>query len=179
MRPSSRSLALISAWLLVPMLIGMCFNSLRSSGIPLIAPFSYEGDCPEKWVIRSPTIGIDQLTSAKPKAAKATLFVDARAADAYARGHLKNARSIPYSFVDPVDQQRAAKLKKWRLIIVYCDSPGDKLAGLLAEQMRKMQLRQVQVLRGGWNQLKKKWRIRLQIVEEDQAATSDDDDEMK
>jgi rhodanese-related sulfurtransferase len=129
--------------------IGLAVNAARSGGIPVVAPFPYQQDCPEKLSVpEGPTVGAEQ--AARLLHAQGVLFIDARPAEAFAAGHIDGARSIPFSFISPPGPGTAAELKKHGHLIVYCDSPGDKLAGLLAASLRDLGLRRVKVLRGGW-----------------------------
>jgi rhodanese-related sulfurtransferase len=138
--------------------IGLAVNAARPGGIPVVAPFPYQQDCPEKLEVpEGPTVTAGQ--AAGLQGAAGVLFVDARPAEVFAAGHIDGARSIPFSFITPPGPETAAKLKKHEHLIVYCDSPGDKLAGLLAAKLRDLGLTRVKVLRGGWeafSRLKKK-----------------------
>ena len=83
------------------------------------------------------------------------LGMHARPAVLFGRGHVPGARSIPYSFVTPLTAAGAKALNAYRAIFVYCDSPGDRLASLLAAQMRERGLRQASVVSGGWAALRR------------------------
>ena len=128
--------------------LGLAVNALRPGGIPLVAPLPFEQDCPEKLALpRGPLVDIERAT--RLAAAGRALLLDARPAEAFAAGHIPGARSLPFSFLSSVDARLAASLKRWPLLIVYCDSPRDRLAGLLAEELRQQGLTGVRVLSGG------------------------------
>jgi rhodanese-related sulfurtransferase len=79
-----------------------------------------------------------------------TLFVDARPREAYERGHVLGALSLPMT-TGVVDERALAIVRGARTVITYCDTSGDcasskRLAGLLAEAG----LPDVRVLRGGF-----------------------------
>jgi len=129
--------------------VGLAVNAVRPGGIALVAPFPYEQDCPDKVVVPAgPTV--DPGRAVRLAGAADVLFIDARPLEVYTAGHIPGARSLPFSFVTPVAPADAAELKKTRHLIVYCDSPGDKLAGLLAQQLREAGVSGVKVLTGGW-----------------------------
>jgi len=134
---------------LVASAVGLAFNAVRPAGIQLVAPFPYQQDCPDKLDLpRGPTVTAAEAV--RLVGAAGVLFVDARPEAAFAGGHITGARNVPFSFISPVSAEIAAVLKKKKHLIVYCDSPGDKLAGLLAEQLKERGLT-AKVLRGGWN----------------------------
>jgi len=128
--------------------LGLAVNAVRPGGIPLVAPFPYEQDCPDKTIVEGDAIAV-QRALALP--ASQRLFVDARPEEAFRAGHIPGARSVPFSFLTPVDRTTAAELGRRPHTIVYCDSPGDRLAGLLAQQLRDAGLKRVLVLQGGWD----------------------------
>ena len=125
---------------------GLGFNALRTTGLPLVAPFPYQQDCAEK-IDRSPMISAS--AARRLIGDREVLLIDARPLLDFEQAHLPGARSMPFSFVNPVDARGAEALKKHRLVIVYCDSPEDRLASLLAAQLRQAGVPQVKVLVGG------------------------------
>jgi rhodanese-related sulfurtransferase len=129
--------------------LGLAVNAVRPAGIPLVAPFPYQQDCPDKLEVpEGPTVtGAQAVAFARSRRA---LFVDARPAEAFSAGHIPQARSLPFSFIAAPGTGVVAELgKTGRPVICYCDSPGDKLAGLLAGQLREAGLGGVKVLSGG------------------------------
>jgi len=128
--------------------LGLAVNALRPAGIPLVAPFPYQQDCPDKVAVPAgPTVSGAQAR-ALVRAGRA-LLVDARPADAFAAEHAPGAVSLPFSFIAPPAADRLATLRGHGALLVYDDSPGDKLAGLLAAQLRESGLGDVKVLSGG------------------------------
>lgn len=128
--------------------LGFAVNALRPAGIPVIAPFPYQQDCPDKVAVPTgPTVtGAQALTLVR---AGRALLVDARPAEAFAAGHAPGAVSLPFSFIAPPADDRLATLRGRGALLVYDDSPGDKLAGLLAGQLRESGLADVKVVSGG------------------------------
>lgn len=136
-------------WALVASLIGLAVNAARPKGLPLVAPFSYAQDCPEKLVLTSPRVEAKLALRLSRALPKKVLFVDARPKELFATKHHAGARSLPYSFITPFQARDAAPLRALTHIFVYCDSPEDRLAGLQAELMRKAGLSQVRTIIGG------------------------------
>jgi rhodanese-related sulfurtransferase len=144
-------------WTLAATGLGLAVNALRDKGLPWVAPFPYEHDCPEKLALDTPTIGAARawklLGSARvlgPGGSRGVALIDARPEEAFTEAHLRGARSFPYSFVTPFSKADAAKLGRFAHVFVYCDSPGDRLAGVQAELMRKVGLTRVKVVKGGF-----------------------------
>lgn len=148
------------AWTAGAFGLGLAVNALRAKPLPWTAPFPYEHDCPEKLELSTPVVDAARcwkLAQSKRlrEQGKRVVFVDARPEEAFAVTHLKGARSFPYSFISPFSADDAKALHAFSHVFVYCDSPGDKLAGLQAELMRKAGLNNVKVVRGGFAALSK------------------------
>ena len=121
----------------------------------MVAGLPYEQDCPDKdrLVLVGPGV------AAKPAAAlvgrQDVLFLDARPAEDFAARHVRGARSLPLSFITPVDAAAAAALKPHPHLVVYCDSPEEALARRLAAQLEARGLGGVKVLLGGLDALER------------------------
>jgi rhodanese-related sulfurtransferase len=79
------------------------------------------------------------------------LMVDVRDQDAYAKGHILNARSVPMSQIVARSQELSSH--KQKPLIVYCDSGSRSIAA--AAIFRKQGFARVQSLNGGlqaWQQ---------------------------
>jgi rhodanese-related sulfurtransferase len=148
----------LSPWLSTPLLclavclgssaLGLAVNHLRPGGLRLVAAFPYEQDCPDKVQLAGPTVTVDQARGLI--ADTRVLFLDARPQEEFDRAHIPGARALPYSFTAPTAAE-IAPLRPYLHLIVYCDSPEDRLAAMLAEKLRQLGLTQVRVLRGGWD----------------------------
>jgi rhodanese-related sulfurtransferase len=154
------SIALSLLWTSAASGVGLLYNSLRAKGIPLVAPFAYDHDCPEKLDNSSATIDAKRaLALAQSKRVKdargrrGAVLVDARPLELFKKEHAPKARSFPYSFVTPFSKKDAAKLAAYAHVFVYCDSPEDRLANVQAAQMKKQGLDQVKVVIGGLDAL--------------------------
>lgn len=149
LRPWWRPPLIALLWALGASGLGLAFNAIRPQGLPLVAPFSYDHDCEEKLVLTSPRVAASVARRFAKKLQGKVLFIDARPAELFAEKHHRGARSIPYSFIAPFSPRDAAPLARYEHIFVYCDSPGDRLALLQAELMRKAGLEQVRTIIGG------------------------------
>ena len=141
-RTSIAALALASSFAAA----GLAFNALRAAGLPLIAPFPYQQDCAEK-IDRSPTISAAEAR--RIIGDPGVVLIDARPLVDFEQRHLPGARSMPFSFVTPIGASEVGGLKKRRLVVVYCDSPEDRLASLMAAQLHQAGVPRVKVLVGG------------------------------
>jgi len=152
-----------SLWALGATGLGLAVNSLRgASRLPLVAPFPYEHDCPEKLDLTTSTIDavsawrLSQSHRVRgPQGARGVVLIDARPGEDFAITHIRGARSYPYSFVTPFSKRDAAKLKAFVHVFVYGDSPGDRLAGIQAEIMKRAGLDRIKVVSGGLSALEK------------------------
>jgi rhodanese-related sulfurtransferase len=82
--------------------------------------------------------------------ADTTVFVDARFAHDYQKGHLPNAFNLP---IDASDEERAlvlARLPKDREIVIYCQSAGCTFAKVVANGLIRDGFTQVALFPGGW-----------------------------
>jgi rhodanese-related sulfurtransferase len=147
----------LSPWIATPLLcvavclgasaLGLAVNHLRPRGLRLVAAFPYEQDCPDK-VQLGPTVTVEQAR--RLIADKRVLFLDARPREDFDHVHIPSARSLPYGF-EPPSAADVASLRPYAQLVVYCDSPEDRLAAMLAEKLRQLGLPRVSVLQGGWD----------------------------
>lgn len=147
--PTKRAFALFLILPLMASVFALALNSIRSKGIELIAPFSYEHDCPEKLVITSPRVEVKKIIRSIKSLSKEIALVDARPKELFDAKHIKGALNYPYSFIQPFSQRDALVFKKKKYTFVYCDSPHERLAGVQAELMKKMGVKGVKIVVGG------------------------------
>jgi rhodanese-related sulfurtransferase len=132
-RRSPRGILLRSA-VIVAVSSGIAFavNAARSDSLPLVAESEYEiyDDCPEGEESAT-EVTLDEVTENPTY----FLFIDARAPEEYAAGHIEGALSVPYDPLFPVspeDVERVRAAAGERTIVVI----GDPLtARLLANDL--------------------------------------------
>ncbi|HEY3352319.1 MAG TPA: rhodanese-like domain-containing protein [Polyangia bacterium] len=119
---------LVQACLLTALgaLVGLGVNAVRAKRLPLVASsFDYQVRCEEAAVeSKNRTFTVEEVEKllGKPDVA----VVDIRDAEAYAKGHLPRARSLPVSVLAPTDPAALAALLKFRQVVVYDE--GNDLA---------------------------------------------------
>ncbi len=122
-------------------------NALRPDALPLIGDWSLDA--------RMTTVTGDRLDISLPEAEKlfrdrAAVFLDARSADDYARGHIKGARSLPWQDVDLLFMEVTQDLESETPIITYCDGETCNLSHDLALFLKDMGFMNARVLVNGW-----------------------------
>jgi rhodanese-related sulfurtransferase len=87
----------------------------------------------------------------------AVLWVDARGEEAFAKGHVPGAMHLDE---DEWDTLLPALLAAWspeRKVVVYCSRETCNASHAVAERLRhEVQLKNVYVLQGGWEEWEKK-----------------------
>lgn len=141
------TLALSLAICLGSSALGLAVNAIRSRGLHLVAAFPYENECPDQ--IKTSSSMISAFHALRIGQSRSVLFLDARPKEDFDKDHIPKARSMPYSFVTPVSAAEIEELKKYLFLIAYCDSPENRLASLLANQIRERGIKGVRVLEGG------------------------------
>ncbi len=128
-RTSLEALAIV----LVAGLLAAGTNALRSDGIPWRMPFPPEYACPSLVAPGTP-ISVDKALEVFGRADIA--WIDARKHDAFARGHIPGALSVPYSFIEPVPDEVVTRLRPFETVIVYDNTEdaarSQRMAGELA-----------------------------------------------
>lgn len=92
------------------------------------------------------------ITNIEPQAAVSLINADAvvidlRSADAFARGHIVNAKNIPFDELD-ANQEKLSKMKS-KSILAVCDSGVN--SGRVIDKLRKSGMESVYGLKGGIN----------------------------
>ena len=130
------------AILLVSVVLGVGANYLRSDRLPLMA------------TEKTPAANGDfiSLGEAGRMFAKGTaLFIDARPAADYQKGHIAGAISLPWQAVERRFADIGADLPVDKPIITYCDGANCSLSDHLAGFLREMGFARVRVLKNGWS----------------------------
>lgn len=92
------------------------------------------------------------LTWNEANALHNALWIDARTADEFTRGHVGNALSLPAA---DWDAHIEAVLREWspgRPVVVYCGGGGCRASHAVAQRLRdELGLSDIHVLAGGWH----------------------------
>ena len=80
-----------------------------------------------------------------------TVFIDARLASDYKRGHLDRAVSLPIDANDALWKKKIASIPKGKRIVVYCQSAGCKFAEGVSLRLMEDGFSGISIYRGGWN----------------------------
>ncbi len=86
-----------------------------------------------------------------------TVFIDARLAGDYERGHLDGAISVPVDANDIVRRERTAALPKNARIVLYCQSAGCKFAERVGVKLLDDGFANLAIFKGGWMEWTEKY----------------------
>ena len=81
-----------------------------------------------------------------------TVFIDARLARDFEKGHLEQAINVPVNISDDEREKIMADIAKDARIIVYCQSAGCKFAEKVAIKLMEGGFRDVSIFKGGWRE---------------------------
>ncbi len=133
----------VPAILLVSVVLGVGANYMHSDRLPLMA------------TEKAPPSAVDGLISLGEAkrlfAAGAAVFIDARPAGDYRKGHITGAISLPWEAVDSRFADIGAEIPVDKPIITYCDGANCSLSEHLAKFLREMGFAHVRVLKNGWS----------------------------
>jgi rhodanese-related sulfurtransferase len=123
--------------------LGLTFNASRQDSLPLI-------HVRDNSTLLSPQSGEISLQDASRLFTSAqAVFLDARAAEDFAEGHIEGALSLPlFSFTQDFDALKSQM--EGRTVITYCDGEACELSRDLADQLKAHGLKDVLVLKNGW-----------------------------
>ena len=131
----------------ISIIVGLCSNQMRSSGIPLAAAWTAE----ERMADETGNTMIIPLAEAKTAFDESSaLFLDARDETAFVQGHIAGARHLPWHDADDYLMDIIPELSPERLIITYCDGEICNLSHDLAVLLREMGFINTKVLVNGW-----------------------------
>jgi rhodanese-related sulfurtransferase len=85
------------------------------------------------------------------------VFIDARLAADYERGHLDGAISVPVDANDTLRQKRTSALPKNSRIVLYCQSAGCKFAERVAVRLLDDGFTNLAIFKGGWTEWTEKY----------------------
>lgn len=123
--------------------LGLTFNASRQDSLPLI-------HVRDNSTQLSPQSGEISLQDASRLFTSGqAVFLDARAAEDFAEGHIEGALSLPiFSFTQDFDALKSQM--EGRTVITYCDGEACELSRDLADQLKARGLKDVLVLKNGW-----------------------------
>jgi len=139
-----------AAILAIGLSCGLAFNQFRPGGLDLLHFKARVPDDPEK---QEHIIPLDM--AAALFADKKAVFIDARPASLYEKGHIKGALSLPWNEAEEKFVYIADKLPENKIIITYCDGIACELSSNLADFLESMGFKNVRVLINGWSLWKK------------------------
>jgi len=79
-----------------------------------------------------------------------TVFIDARLAADYERGHLDGAISVPVDGNDAIWRQRTADIPRDARVVLYCQSAGCKFAERVGIKLIEDGFTNLSIFKGGW-----------------------------
>lgn len=98
--------------------------------------------------------GVSTAQAKKVFDKKAGIFIDARRADQFAKGHIPGALNIyPSDFGENL--QKIISIPRDKLIVVYCDGGLCELSHDLANELMQFGFKKVVVYTGGWEEWSK------------------------
>lgn len=128
--------------------VGILFNSLRPSGLPLVAQQAYEifVPCPEP---------LGEVHSLEPEDAlirdEKSLLIDARHQEAYTAWHLPGSRNVPFDYLEGVPDEVVRQIARSGAarVIVYGDGQDPDSGRELARELAGRGVRNVFYVQGG------------------------------
>ena len=137
----------IPALVILSTVAALAVNAARTDRLPLVGDFSVAA--------RMTTATGERMDITLEEAEKlyfthAAVFIDARSAEEYAEGHIRDARSLPWQDVDLNFMTVTADLELTTAIITYCDGETCELSHDLALFLRDAGFTDTRVLVNGW-----------------------------
>ena len=141
-----------AAWQILALVIlsavaAVAVNALRPDRLPLVGDWSVAARITTSTGERM-DISLDEAQ--KLFFTHAAVFIDARSEEDYARGHIQNARSLPWHEVDLRFMGVTEELDLEMPIVTYCDGETCELSHNLALFLRDAGFLNTRVLVNGW-----------------------------
>jgi rhodanese-related sulfurtransferase len=133
--------------MLIAIALGLIVNQLRSNRLPLIADWSPEAHLTLK-LGKKILIPFDEARDAFLSGA--AVFIDARPAEEYRKGHIHGARNLHIGVFDEKAGEVLIDLPEDTLIVTYCDGEKCTLSVELALKLKEIGYENVHVLFNGW-----------------------------
>ena len=86
-----------------------------------------------------------------------TVFIDARLAGDYERGHLDGAVNVPVDANDALRRERTSALPRNSRIVLYCQSAGCKFAERVGVRLLDEGFTNLAIFKGGWMEWTEKY----------------------
>ena len=133
--------------IIVSTALSFAVNALRPQPLSLVMPFPPEYRCS---AVPQPglPVRVDRALSMFGRGDVA--FVDARPSSAFEKGHIEQAWNIPYSFIDPIREEAIRELKRYRAVIVYCNTKDAQVSTAMAGELSQEGVAGVAYLEGGF-----------------------------
>jgi len=125
--------------------------------LPLIKRFA-RGEFQETFFVQADYPGVRLITLAEAEdlwRAGETVFLDARAADLYAEGHVPRARSAPVAEIETLLPVLVQRIAKEAALVVYCEGGDCQSSLTLAKRLHDEGFKDIRVLSGGWEEWKR------------------------
>jgi rhodanese-related sulfurtransferase len=142
-----RAVRQILALVILSAVAAVAVNALRPDRLPLVGDWSVAARITSSTGERM-DISMDQAE--KLFFTDAAVFIDARSEEDYARGHIQNARCLPWQEVDLRFMSVTEALDLEMPIITYCDGEKCELSHNLALFLRDAGFLNTRVLVNGW-----------------------------
>ena len=132
--------------------IGFSINQFRDSRLPLLGDWSTEAR------LTTPSgnrLNLSLIEAKNLFLQKQSIFIDARPKDDYEKGHIRDARSLPWHEVDQKYMDATKDISLETPIITYCDGETCDLSHKLANFLIELGFKNVKVLVNGWSKWQK------------------------
>ena len=127
--------------------LGFSINQFRNNRLPLFEDWSMDAR------LMSPSgkrLDISLVEAKNLFLKQAAIMMDARPNDDYEKGHIRNARSLPWEEVDQRFMEVTKDISVDTPIITYCDGETCNLSHHLANFLLDMGFTNVRILVNGW-----------------------------
>jgi rhodanese-related sulfurtransferase len=144
MVPGKRNLWQMAAMAAASLALGLAVNFFSAAPLPILRPL-------ERGRGAAPIVfgEIDADFVQQLGGAPGTLLLDARAAAAYRAGHIPGALSLPLGEFAAVFPALAPRLRRAKMLFVYCSGPSCDDSRDLAGRLWGRELKNILVYKGG------------------------------
>jgi len=136
-----------AAMFIIAVFLGFSINQFRDNRLPLFKNWSMEA---RLLSLSGDRMDIPLFEAKSLYLHKSAIFIDARPTDDYERGHIRNARSLPWHEIDQRFMEVTKDISVNTPIITYCDGKTCRLSHDLANFLLDMGFTNVRILINGW-----------------------------